>query len=159
MKLTLDKWKAQDYEAFFRASQDDRLRANMTDTFPKTREECRQIVLSFSQSTDTTEYIRAIRIDGQIVGCIAAFFDSDRHGAELAYWLDSVYWNQGIMTQVVLLFIQRLLSLFDLRRVCARPFVSNRVSQRVLEKAGFHCQGLSGESGRKTFILNLDSKL
>ena len=74
MKITLEKWKAEDYEEFFILSNDKELRENMSDDFPQTLEESKQIVSFFSNSEDTTEYIRAIKVDDKIVGCIAAFF-------------------------------------------------------------------------------------
>ena len=144
MEITLEMWRAENYHDFFMASNDESLRANMSDTFPKTLDECKQIVNAFSQSTNTTEYVRAIKIDKQIIGCIAAFFESGmyRKNAEIAYWLKADYRGRGIMPNAIKLLAQELFSVFDLHRIWARPFELNRASHRALEKAGFSYEGL-----------------
>ncbi|WP_310602101.1 GNAT family N-acetyltransferase [Anaerosporobacter sp.] len=144
MKISLEKWKKEDYHVFFNASKDNALRENMSDTFPKTLEECKEIVHFFSTSTDTTEYIRAIKVDNQIVGCIAAFFEEDMYckNAEISYWLSAEYRGKGIMSQVIETFTQALFSEFDIHRIWARPFERNKASQGVLKKVGFSYEGL-----------------
>lgn len=148
MNISLHRWKDEDYQEFFNASNDEEIRKNMSDTFPKTIEQCKQIVHLFSISTDTTQYIRAIKIDNQIAGCIAAFFETDMHckNVELAYWLSSEYRYRGIMVQIIKIIAERLFSEFDLHRLWATPFEYNIASQRVLEKAGFKYEGLLKEN-------------
>ena len=148
MKIALEKWKSEDYEDFFLLSNDKELWGNMSDDFPKTLEECKQIVHFFSASEDITEYIRAIKIDNKIVGCIAAFFETGMYckNAEISYWLNCEYRGKEIMPQVIKMFSQCLFTKFDIHRIWARPFESNRASQRVLEKAGFIYEGLMLEN-------------
>ena len=139
MNIVLDKWQAKDYIDFYNASNDNDLRKNMNDDFPKTLEQCKEIVSFFANSTDTTECVRAIKADGKIIGCIAAFFKTYKHSisAELAYWLSEEYRNQGIMTKVINEFTKMLFTDFSVHRVVAKPFECNKVSKRVLLKSGF----------------------
>lgn len=148
MKITLEKWKTEDGNAFFMASNNQKLYENMSDTFPRTPDECKRTVCSFSESTDTNEYIRAIKADSQIIGCIAAFFDNDMYqkNAEISYWLNADYRSKGIMSQVIKTFAHDLFSQFDLHRICARPFEHNKASRRALEKVGFICEGILKQS-------------
>lgn len=148
MKITLEKWKAEDFNEFFYASCDDELRLNMSDDFPKSLEECKQTVNFFSESSDDSECIRAIKVNGKIVGCISAFFQTGiyRKNAEIAYWLSADYRGKGIMTQVIKIFTENLFSLYDLHRIYAAPFEYNKASQRVLKKAGFHYEALLKEN-------------
>ena len=148
MKIILEKWKTEEYKEFFLLSNDKEMWENMSDDFPKTLEECKQVVCFFSASEDITEYVRAIKIDGRIVGCIAAFFETGMYckNAEIAYWLNREYRGKNIMTQVIEMFTQNLFTKFDIHRIWARPFESNRASQRVLEKAGFIYEGLLMEN-------------
>lgn len=85
----------------------------MSDTFPKTLEECKTIIHFFANSTENAEYIRAIKIDNQIVGCIASFFDINIHykNAEISYWLSAKYRGKGVMPHVLKIFTQSLLVL------------------------------------------------
>ena len=64
------------------------------------------------------------------------------HRNEIGYWLGKPYWGQGIMTKVVIKYVDYLLDLTDLVRIEARVFKHNPASARVLEKAGFNREGL-----------------
>lgn len=44
MNIELVKWKTEDYQEFFILSKDKEIWANMSDDFPHTLEECKQIV-------------------------------------------------------------------------------------------------------------------
>ena len=151
MKIELEKWKSEDYEEFFILSNDKEIWGNMSDDFPHTLEESKQIVCFFSNSEDITEYIRAIKIDDRIAGCIAASFETGMYckNAEISYWLSCEYRGKGIMPKVIKMFSQCLFTKFDIHRIWARPFESNRASQRVLEKAGFSYEGLMVENALK----------
>lgn len=139
MKITLEKWKVKNYIDFYEASNDDELRNNMNGDFPKTLDECKEIVSFFENSTDTTECIRAIKADEKIIGCIAAFFKTEMNyrTAELAYWISKKYRGHGIMTEVITKYTAMLLSDFEINKVFAKPFVKNVASQKVLLKSGF----------------------
>ena len=114
MNIILDKWQTKDYIDFYNASNDDDLRNNMNDDFPKTLEQCKEIVSFFANTTDTTECVRAIKSEGIIIGCIAAFFETenDLKNAELAYWLSKEYRGQGVMTKVITEFTKMLFTDF-----------------------------------------------
>ena len=139
MQITLEKWKAENYIDFYDASNDDELHNNMNEDFPKTPDECKKIVSFFANSTDTTEYVRAIKVDGEIIGCIAAFLKTEMNlkTAELAYWISKKYRGHGIMTKVITDYTEMLFSYFEINKVFAKPFVHNAASQKVLLKSGF----------------------
>lgn len=151
MNIELEKWKCEEYHEFFRLSNDKEIWSNMSDDFPHTLEECKQIVSFFSNSEDVTEYIKAIKIDNHIVGCIAAFFETGMYckSVEISYWLSYDYRGMGIMPQVIKMFTQSLFVRFDKHRIWARPFEFNKASQRALEKAGFVYEGLLKENAFK----------
>ncbi|MBA4698028.1 MAG: GNAT family N-acetyltransferase [Ruminococcus sp.] len=71
----------------------------MSNTFPRSYQECEEIVQYFSESNDEKEYVRAIQIDNQIAGCIGAFFESDIYckNAEIAYWIGKDFRGKGVM--------------------------------------------------------------
>ena len=64
-----------------------------------------------------------------------------RRTAELGYWIGEAYWGRGIASAVVLGFSEYAFGHFDLLRIYAMPYADNRASARVLEKAGFRCEG------------------
>lgn len=144
MKISLRRWKTEDYIDFYNASNDESLYNNMSDSFPHTLDKCKQTVEAFSKSTDASGSIRAIITDGKITGCIAAFWETDMYckNAEIAYWLDEAYRGKGIMPQVLTMFTDDIFKAYDIHRIWARPFAYNRASQRALEKAGFTREGV-----------------
>ena len=75
----------------------------MSDDFSQTLEKCKQIVYFFSTSKDITEFIRAIKINNQIVGFIAAFFETGIHckNAEISYWLNCEYRGNGYQQELI----------------------------------------------------------
>lgn len=154
MQFQLKKWEKDDYQAFFAASADEALYANMSDGFPKTMEECKEIVQFFTDSNDETVCSRAVVINDQIAGCIAAFFETGLYhkNAEIAYWLNKEYRGMGIMPDVIKEFTNRLFADFQLHRVWARPFEHNKASRRALEKAGFQLEGLLKEDVYKVNV-------
>jgi len=91
-----------------------------------------------------SEYIKAIELDGTLIGCISANFGDFEYScsAELGYWLGSNYWNRGIATQVVKTFTQSLFDNTDVARLFVSVVSDNKPSIRVLEKNGFTRDGL-----------------
>lgn len=148
MEFKLVRWDENSYKEFFEQSNDKDLYENMSDTFPKSLIECKEMVKWFSNSEDKKEYVRAIQIDNQIAGCIGAFFDKDIYckSAELAYWLGTEFCGKGIMTEVIKTFTDDLFVVTDVVRVFARPFKHNYASKRVLEKAGYLHEGTMRKS-------------
>jgi ribosomal-protein-alanine N-acetyltransferase len=59
----------------------------------------------------------------------------------LGYWLAQPFWGRGIMSEAVAEFTRYAFATFDLVRIFAQPFAGNQASARVLEKAGFACEG------------------
>lgn len=81
--------------------------------------------------------------DNYLIGGIGflGFNIGESHRAELGYWLAKPYWNKGIMTAAVKAASNYGFKEFGLIRITANVFSSNLGSARVLEKAGFKCEG------------------
>lgn len=148
MNFKLVRWNKSDSNDFYIQSNDDELYKNMSDTFPKSYQECEKTVQHFFVSNDETEYIRAIQINNQIAGCIGAFFESDIYckNAEIAYWIGKDFRGKGIMTEVIKCFTNNMFADTEVIRIYARPFAYNKGSQKVLEKAGFSYEGTMKKS-------------
>jgi RimJ/RimL family protein N-acetyltransferase len=85
----------------------------------------------------------AIAMSSEAIGCIGLQIGRDIHckTAELGYWLGEPFWGRGIMSEAVAELTRCAFGIFDLERIYAEPFAGNRASARVLEKAGFVCEG------------------
>jgi [ribosomal protein S5]-alanine N-acetyltransferase len=81
----------------------------------------------------------------QVIGGIGIVFgnDIDRISAEIGYWLAEPFWNNGIISNSISLFLNYVFDAFpDLNRVFASVFPYNHASIRVLQKVGFRQEGV-----------------
>lgn len=85
-----------------------------------------------------------IDVGGEAVGGIGLVLGTDieRCSAEVGYWLGEAYWGRGIATSALERLCRYAFDELGLLRVFATPIVWNPASFRVLEKAGFTCEGM-----------------
>lgn len=55
----------------------------------------------------------------------------------MGYWLAEVYWGEGIITRAIPQMVWYGFQNWDIDRIFARPYGSNKASLRVFEKCGF----------------------
>ena len=107
---------------------------------------------------DDTVLPRAIVVDGEVVGTIGSWGDSDER--EVTYWIGRAYWGRGIATAA----LTRFLAVDRCRPLHARVAHDNVGSRRVLEKCGFRV--IASERGFaearsaeiEEFVLRLDAE-
>lgn len=93
-------------------------------------------------------YIKAIEINGILVGCIGVNqgdFEYHRSG-EIGYWLDRQYWNNGIMTKAVYEVVATIFNTTDMTRIFASVFSGNTGSMKLLKKCGFEEEGVHSDA-------------
>jgi ribosomal-protein-alanine N-acetyltransferase len=138
MLFTLRPWTSDDLPSLVQYANNVEIARYLIDMFPHPYTVADgQAYLEFATSLPGN--IFAIDVAGQSVGSIALHPQSDIHrkNAELGFWLAQPFWGQGIITQAVRQVVAYGFQAFDITRIFARPFGTNRASQRVLEKAGF----------------------
>jgi ribosomal-protein-alanine N-acetyltransferase len=138
MLFTLRPWTSDDLPSLVQYANNVEIARYLIDMFPHPYTVADgQAYLEFA--TSLAGNIFAIDVAGQAVGSIALHPQSDIHrkNAELGFWLAQPFWGQGIITQAVCQVVAYGFQAFDITRIFARPFGTNRASQRVLEKAGF----------------------
>jgi ribosomal-protein-alanine N-acetyltransferase len=138
MLFTLRPWTSDDLPSLVQYANNVEIARYLIDMFPHPYTVADgQAYLEFA--TSLAGNIFAIDVAGQAVGSIALHLQSDIHrkNAELGFWLAQPFWGQGIITQAVREMVAYGFQAFDITRIFARPFGTNRASQRVLEKAGF----------------------
>lgn len=139
MEFILRKWTEKDIESLLKHANNIKIAKFLTNQFPYpyTKEDGQKF-LSFVTG-EWADKILAIDIKGEAVGSIGVFPQTDIHekNAEMGYWLSEMYWGKGIMTEAIRQMCEYGFRQFDITRIYARPFGTNRASQKVLEKAGF----------------------
>lgn len=139
MDFKLRPWKESDLENLVKHANNWEIAKNLTDKFPfpYTTEDGKAF-LNFAMNNKQALML-AIDINSEAVGSIGIFPQDDihRYNAELGYWLAEPFWGKGIITSAIKEIVELGFKQFNLNRIFARPFGSNKASQRVLEKAGF----------------------
>jgi len=139
MKCTIRPWKETDLDDLVKFAGNLNIAKNLTDAFPHpyTRQDGERFIATAIENGPTKFF--AIDVNGQAVGSIGIFPQSDIHAknAEIGYMLSQEYWGQGIMIEAVRQLVEYAFETFDITRIFARPFGTNKSSQRVLEKSGF----------------------
>jgi len=143
MKKTIDiklrKWSEADLDSLVKYANNRNIAKWLTNGFPHpySHEDGRAYLTLIANDNPTKVF--AIEVNGEAVGSIGIFPQSDIHAksAEMGYWLAEEYWGQGIMLKAIEEIIAYGFQTFDIVRIFARPFSTNLKSQRLLEKAGF----------------------
>jgi RimJ/RimL family protein N-acetyltransferase len=160
MRLQCDEcvirsWRPDDAAAL-RLHADDRLVwVNLRDSFPHpyTDRDAREWVRLAAGQSPETHF--ALTNDDAVVGGIGIRIGDDvfRRSAEIGYWLGSPYWGRGIATAAVRALTAWAFEEHDLVRLWASVFAWNPASARVLEKAGYACEGRLRQSVIKDGLL------
>ena len=80
---------------------------------------------------------------GKVIGSVGFVCWTPQHRrAELGYALNRHYWNQGYASEAVAALVAHGFSALNLNRIEAFVSPAHRPSQRVLEKCGFHPEGV-----------------
>lgn len=136
-------WRDDDVAALARHANDREIWLNLRDAFPHPygRADAERFLAMVSRQDPTTFF--ALEVDGEAAGGIGVSLhgDVERLTAELGYWLARPFWGRGIMSAAVAAFTRERMRVHGLVRVYALPYASNPASARVLEKAGFVCEG------------------
>ena len=142
MKTYLRPWNLDDVPALVRYANNPKISARLTDAFPSpyTEEDAVRFI-TMAQSADPIRLF-AICNDQEAIGGIGLHPQEDiyRNNAELGYWLGEPFWGKGIMTSCVREIVAYGFEKLPITRIFARPFGSNKGSQQVLIKAGFHLE-------------------
>ena len=90
----------------------------------------------------------AIEVDGEYAGGVGyeRFEAERRFVAEIGYWVGRKYWGRGVATAAVRAVAALAFKREDIERLEAGAYSNNPASQRVLEKCGFHREGILGRA-------------
>ena len=139
MEYKLRDWKISDLKSLVEHANNYNIAKWLTNQFPYPYTENDGKAFIESDIKDNTSKIFAIDVNGEAVGSIGIFVQSDIHqkSAEIGYWLSEKYWGNGIISKAIKEIVDYGFETFDIVRIYARPFSTNKGSQKALEKAGF----------------------
>jgi len=123
---------------------DGRVNCHLRDLpLPYTAENAKDFINYALSADKNIEMIFAITLDGKFIGCISATRQQNvhRYSAEIGYYIAPDHWGKGYATQAIKDICAYVFKNTDIVRLYAEPFARNKASCRVLEKAGFACEG------------------
>jgi RimJ/RimL family protein N-acetyltransferase len=136
-------WRRGDEQALVRSANNPNVVRNLRDRFPHpyTRADADAWLAHAATKNPIVDF--AIVVNGEAVGGIGYLPQHDvaRRSVEIGYWLGEPYWGRGIVTGAVRALCEHIFRNPDICRIYASVFESNPASARVLEKAGFVCEG------------------
>ena len=144
-------WRKADAESLAEHANNANVAKYLRDRFPHpyTIKDARAFLKHAVAANDPTNL--AIEVDGIAAGAIGFVpgRDVERYSAEIGYWLGEAFWRRGIVTEALVLVTQHAFEQMDYLRLFALPFADNAGSIRVLEKAGYVCEGVLRSSSVK----------
>jgi RimJ/RimL family protein N-acetyltransferase len=128
---------------------------NLRDRFPHPYTPADAIAYIDAVAARPRQTSFGIVVDGEAAGSITLMPGEDiaRWTAEIGYWLGARFRGRGVMTEAVAATTCYAFATLELTRVFAVPFARNAASARVLEKAGYACEGRMRRSAVKDGVV------
>jgi len=144
-------WRLADAGAIAHHANNPKIGRNLRDGFPSpyTIDDAISFIQRAMELQPLCRF--AIVVEGEPVGSIGFTLHAnvERVGAELGYFLGEAHWGRGITTEAVRAVTAYAIRTHGLTRVYAVPYAWNPASFRVLEKAGYVCEGRMRRSAVK----------
>lgn len=137
-------WQKKDAPSLAKYANNRNIWMHLRDAFPHpySLQDADAFILRVIESNPKTVF--AIATQSEAIGSIGLIPGKDvhRYTAEMGYWLAEPFWGKGIMTQAIKSLTNFAIKDLKMIRVFAEPYITNPASARVLEKAGFLCEGI-----------------
>lgn len=139
----LRSYSLHDVAALARNADNPNVAAMLRDRFPHPYTEAHAAEWIAHALGQRPERNFAIATEQEVIGGIGLEFQQDvnAQSAEVGFWLAEPYWGRGITTRALVALTEHAFASFDLIRIFAMVFSSNKGSVRVLEKAGYDFEG------------------
>ena len=150
-RLTLRPFREDDTEALYAYSKDEPVGRNAGWKPHESIEESRDILHHFIEEREVWAICE--KQSGKVIGSIGLHRDSKRRRnfnqcRMMGYVLSKAYWGQGLMTEAAKEVLRHAFEDLGLEMVTISHFSYNQRSARVIEKLGFHREGIL----RKAFL-------
>ena len=158
MRIDIGQWhirtyRPEDAAAVARLAGNPNVWRNLRDAHPYTEPAAAAWIRYSLRQRPEVNFAIADAAEG-VVGGIGIGLQSDvhRNSAEIGYWLGEEHWGQGIATAALRALTEYAFAELEVIRLFAYVFEWNPASMRVLEKAGYLCEGRLRKSAVKNGI-------
>lgn len=146
MDIKIREWKIEDKTELAKNLSNMNILNNLRDglPYPYTEDDAEDFIRAMLSADKEKTFAFAITLDGKAIGSIGVFRQENIHfrTAEMGYYIGEEYWGNGYTTKAVKQACSFMFENTDIIRIFAAPFAHNTASCRVLEKAGFICEGV-----------------
>ena len=153
--LRVRDWRKDDLDALLRYANNPKIAGNLRDQFPHpyTRRDGIEY-LNYVRAMDVPMSF-AMEYGGEAVGGVGFKLGIDiaRLSVETGYWLAEPFWGRGLTTRAVTATSDWAFDNYKVVRIFATAFSHNVASIRVLEKSGFHREGVMRRSAIKNGVI------
>ena len=153
MDCEIREWRLEDSAALAEKLNNPKVLDMLRDglPYPYTERDAEDYIRAMLAADHDKVFAFAVTVGGKVVGSVGVFRKDNIHyrTAELGYYLGEPHWGKGIMTSAVKQICRRVFERSDIVRIFAEPFAHNAASCRVLEKAGFICEGTMRRNAEK----------
>lgn len=144
-QVSIRPWRLADASDLAAVCNNQKVQDNLRDglPFPYTKADAAWYINACLGAEPDTQYGFAILRNDRAIGSICVFRKDNIHRltGELGYYIGAQHWGNGYATEAVRQICRHIFENTDIVRIFAEPFASNVASCRVLEKAGFACEG------------------
>ncbi|MDO5845537.1 MAG: GNAT family protein [Methanocorpusculum sp.] len=147
------RWRLSDAPALAVVLSNRHVLDNLRDglPFPYTEADAADFISAMLASDPDAVFSFAVTEREAVAGCVGIFRGQNIHfrTAELGYYIGEPFWGRGLATCAVRQACAYVFAHTDILRIFAEPFAENAASCRVLEKAGFVCEGVLRQNAVK----------
>ena len=162
MECVLRQWRPEDAKDLAETINNPKILNNLRDgiPYPYTVKDAEEFISAMLAADPANTFAFAVTVDDRAIGSISVSRCANIHcrTAELGYYLGEAYWGMGLCTSAVRQACRHVFDNTDIIRIFAEPFSYNTASCRVLEKAGFLCEGILRKNACKNGRI-LDMKM
>lgn len=153
MTCAIREWRPEDKTALAATLNNPKVLDMLRDGLPNpyTEQDAEDYIRAMLSSDPDRVFAFAVTVGGEVIGSISVTRRDNIHyrTAELGYYIGEPYWGRGYMTSAVRQVCRLVFERSDIVRIFAEPFAHNAASCRVLEKAGFVCEGTMNSNAEK----------
>jgi RimJ/RimL family protein N-acetyltransferase len=152
-RLVLRPFELNDARDVFRICSQKEIAANTrTIPHPYPQEEAAKWISKHQklwESGKAAVFAICQKLDQRLIGAIGLSINQEDQNAELGYWIDTPFWNNGFCTEAGQAVVRFGLIELSLHKIHAHFMTRNPASGRVMVKIGMKREGLLREHVRK----------
>jgi ribosomal-protein-alanine N-acetyltransferase len=142
--ITLRNYTEADIDRLVTLANNKNVSRYLVDTFPYpyTTADAAWWIATGSKANDAVT--KVIEYRGEFIGSVGVHPQSGwkSHVGEIGYWIGEDYWGKGLATMALKSMTETAFTLPALKKLFAPVLAPNQPSKRVLEKCGYHLEGV-----------------